>query len=194
MIKAWVISLKLSISVGDRWKCTSSIPDVWVRGRKGTSIESKAMKVFMQGCVGTWEKSLRSIKEGVGRHTSGHTARKVQSKPAPVDYGIDRHTFVYSENARASYPGRIMETKRMLSVVNRNSAIVWVYVRRLRRKTEPVPVGAKEHFDRNPLGIRHWKLPRSTICEMQAVEYANCGSLKDASAGRFKYYSCRCIK
>jgi hypothetical protein len=52
---------------------------------------------------------------------------------------------------------------------------------------------------RDALGIRRGKLPRSTICEMQArnrlLEYANCVSMAlDVLAGRFKYYSWRSCK
>src|SRR5271170_1816310 len=52
---------------------------------------------------------------------------------------------------------------------------------------------------RDALGTRCGKLPRSTICEMQArnrlLEYANCMSMAlDVLAGRFKYYSWRSRK
>ena len=55
------------------------------------------------------------------------------------------------------------------------------------------------YIGRDALGIRRGKLPRSTICEMQArnrlLEYANCVSMAlDVLAGRFKYYSWRSCK
>ena len=55
------------------------------------------------------------------------------------------------------------------------------------------------YIGRDALDIRRGKLPRSTICEMQArnrlLEYANCVSMAlDVLAGRFKYYSWRSCK
>src|SRR5271163_3910809 len=102
-------------------------------------------------------------------------------------------TFGYTEGHNKSTP---VESNGMpeMSLVDRQLRNVWAY-----GNTEQ-PASVKwTVIGRDALGIRRGKLPRSTICEMQArnrlLEYANCVSMAlDVLAGRFKYYSWRSCK
>ena len=92
------------------------------------------------------------------------------------------------ERIKEKYPGRV--ERNVGNVVGRSS----VKERLGKRNTEQPASVEWTVIGRDALGIRRGKLPRSTICEMQArnrsLEYANCGSMAlDVLAGRFRYYS-----
>ena len=103
-------------------------------------------------------------------------------------------TFGYTEGHNKSTP---VESNRMseMSLVDRQSCKdIWENgIRNNLPRSNGTVIG------RDALGTRRGKLPRSTICEMQArnrlLEYANCVSMAlDVLAGRFKYYSWRSCK